>query len=243
MLLSTRGIVLRALKYAESSMIVDIYTEHKGLQSFIISGVRKGKSKVGPALLQVTGLVDIVTYYNESRDLHRIKEIKSAYPYSNLLFDIRKSSVGLFVAEVCRRSLQKGEENTAMFNFIFGAFQQLDRTERPIANFHLCFMVGLSSYLGFSPYGSFSTLTPYFDLREGSFMPEMPLHADYLSKEESHILAEILGIDLENFWEVQLPRNQRNRLVENLITFFKVHLDHFKEIHSHKILEEVLGNP
>lgn len=242
MLLATRGIVLRALKYSESSLIVDIYTEEKGLQSFIISGVRKGKSKVGPALLQVTGLVDMVTYFNEAKDLHRIKEIKSAYPYSTLLFEIRKSSVGIFMAEVCRRAIQKGDENPALFAYIFDAFRMLDQTERPIANFHICFMVGLSGFLGFSPYGSYSGKTPYFDLREGSFMPEQPVHSDCLNKEDSYILAEILGVELENFWEVALTREKRNRLVENLIDFFKVHLDHFKEIHSHKILEEVLSS-
>ena len=241
MLLSTRGIVLRSMKYSESSLIVDIYTEGKGLQSFIISGVRKGKSKVGPALLQVTGLVDFVAYFNESKDLHRIKEIKSAYPYTSLLFDIRKSSVGIFMAEVCRRAIQKGEENPALFDYIFDAFIELDRTKQPIPNFHLCFMIGLSGFLGFSPYGSYSGNTPYFDLREGSFMSEVAMHNECLNKEDSYILAEILGVDLHNFWEVQLPKDKRNRLVDNLIDYFKVHLDHFKEIHSHKILEEVLG--
>jgi DNA repair protein RecO (recombination protein O) len=241
MLLSTRGIVLRSIKYSESSLITDIFTEGKGLQSFIISGVRKGKSKVGPALLQVTGLVDLVAYFNESKDLHRIKEIKSAYPYQSLLFDIRRSSVGMFLAEVCRRAIQKGEENPAMFEYIFQSFVHLDQTSESISNFHLNFLINLSGFLGFAPYGSYSEESPFFDLREGSFVAAQPFHNDCLNKTDSLLLADLLGQEKDNFWDFKISKSDRKNLVEHLLDYYKIHLDHFKEINSHKILEEVLS--
>ena len=44
MIIKTNGIVLKYLKYKESSIICKIYTESHGLQSFIVNGVRSTKS-------------------------------------------------------------------------------------------------------------------------------------------------------------------------------------------------------
>ena len=45
MLRKTRGIVLHVTDYAETSLVVKIYTEDFGLQSYLINGVRKQKAK------------------------------------------------------------------------------------------------------------------------------------------------------------------------------------------------------
>ena len=77
MVIKTRGIVLRTVKYSETSVIVDIFTEHFGLRSYIISGVRTSKSKVAAGLLQVMSLVEIVAY-EKAEKLNRLTEIRAA---------------------------------------------------------------------------------------------------------------------------------------------------------------------
>ena len=42
---TTRGIVLRIVKYGETSLIVTIYTELFGIQSFLVNGVRASSKK------------------------------------------------------------------------------------------------------------------------------------------------------------------------------------------------------
>src|SRR5690606_27448832 len=88
MLLKTRGIVFRSVKYSETSLIVDIYTEEKGLRKYIISGVRKARSSVSAGLFQVMSLVDIVGYEREGKDLNRLKEIRPAYIFRAIPFDL-----------------------------------------------------------------------------------------------------------------------------------------------------------
>ena len=73
MLIKTRGIIFKAIKYSETSLIMDIYTEEKGLQKYIISGVRNKRSKVKTGLLQPAMLVDMVAYYRENKPMNRIK--------------------------------------------------------------------------------------------------------------------------------------------------------------------------
>ena len=49
MLHSTKGIVLRTIKYGDTSIVVAIYTELFGVQSYLVNGVRTEKKSAGKA--------------------------------------------------------------------------------------------------------------------------------------------------------------------------------------------------
>ena len=141
MLIKTRGIILRSMKYGETSIIADVFTEQKGLRSYIISGVRSAKARHSAGLLQIMSLVDMVAYHRDDKDLNRIKEIKAAYLYQNLPFNMVKSAVGQFMAELAQKTLHEPEQNQTLFDFLFHAFQSLDESTDPVGNYHLQFML------------------------------------------------------------------------------------------------------
>ena len=74
MLKKTKGIIFHQVKYSESSVIVKIYTELLGLQSYILKGVRKKKSKIKSNLLQPLTLVEMEVYHKENSEINFIKE-------------------------------------------------------------------------------------------------------------------------------------------------------------------------
>ena len=117
MLIKTRGIVFRAVKYSETSFILDIYTEEKGLRTYIVSGVRQKNARVKPSLLQLMTLVEMVVYHRDDKSMTRIKEIKAAHIYHSIPFDIRKGAIGMFMIEVARKTIRESEENRALFQF------------------------------------------------------------------------------------------------------------------------------
>jgi DNA repair protein RecO (recombination protein O) len=96
MLVSTEGIVLHFIKYGESSVIVTIYTRDFGRQSYLVNAARSKKSQNKVSLLQSLFLVDMVAYQKQSRELHRIKELRSHQVYQNIPFEITKSSLSNF---------------------------------------------------------------------------------------------------------------------------------------------------
>src|SRR5660397_174261 len=114
MLATTEGIVLHFIKYGESSVIATIYTRDFGRQSYMINAARSKKSKNKASLLQPLFLVDLVAYQKQSRELHRVKELKSNQPYQNIPFDITKSSLAIFLAEVLYLSLIHISEPTRL---------------------------------------------------------------------------------------------------------------------------------
>ena len=73
----TKGIVLRTVKYGETSVIVTIFTELFGIQSYLVNGVRTSTKKgTGKAMLfQPSAILDMIVYHNELKQLQRIKDI------------------------------------------------------------------------------------------------------------------------------------------------------------------------
>lgn len=239
MLVKTRGIVFRTHKYGESSLIVEMYTEQKGLRKYIISGVRSAKARTKASLLQVMTLLEIVAYERDDRDLNRLKEIQPAYVYQSIPFDVRKGAVGLFMVEVARKAIREREENQPLFRFLFERFAGLDAATKGVANYHLAFLLELSSYLGFSPSGAYSAATPIFDLEEGEFVASTPAHANFLLEEKAIAFYEMLHHPAHRAHELRLERELRQQLLNELIRYFQLHLEGMGEINAHLILREV----
>lgn len=241
MLIKTRGIVLKTIKYGESSIIADIYTENKGLRKYIINGVRSQKARVRASLLQVMSLVEMVVYDREDRDLNHIKEIRASYVYHSLPFDVRKGAIALFIAEISRKTIHDTEENLQLFDFLFETFRHLDETTAPVNNLHLHFLLELSGFLGFLPGGEYCQETPFFDMQEGIFVVSMPMHQHYLDEDFSEIISTLLQVPVTSCHELKMNTSQRRKLLQYLLDYYRLHIDYLPEIHAHQILQEVLG--
>lgn len=241
MLIKTRGIIFKAIRYSETSLIVDIYTEEKGLRKYIISGVRSKKGQGKASLLQVMSMVELVVYEREDKELNRIKEIKAGHVFQGIPFDLSKGVIGLFMAELARKTIKEATSNPDLFQFLWDSFLWLDQTQESTANIHLQFMIELSAFLGFIPGGNFCTETPLFDLQEGIFTDRVPSHHYYLDELYSERVGQLLDAQLHNCHQVSLQRNERQQLIRHLLDYYKLHVEHLQEIHSHVILQEVLG--
>ncbi|MEI7980068.1 MAG: DNA repair protein RecO [Bacteroidota bacterium] len=192
MLHSTKGIVLHSIKFSETSLIVKIYTELFGIQSYLLKGVRSPRSKVRPGLFQPLTLLDLVVYHREKHTLQTVKEIRLAHPYHSIPFDIRKSSVVLFLNELLYQSIREEEPNAGLFEFIWNSCTFLDKTAEPVSGFHLSFAIHLCHHLGIFPNSNYSLQHPFFNLREGIFQASVPDHPHFLDPENSKLFYHLL---------------------------------------------------
>ncbi len=241
MLLKTKGIVLKSIKYGETSLIVEIFTEDRGIRKYIINGVRSAKAKSPASVLQVMSLVEIVAYENEQKELNRLKEVRPFYVYKSVPFEIRKGSIGLFIAEVCQKTIREQEPNPELFNFISETFQWLDETPHSVANLHLCFLIRLSVFLGFVPSGRYSPDLPFFDLIEGVFCRLPPGHVHYLLEDKSKLLDLLLATPILRSHDIRFAKEERKAILDHLMDFYKLHIDRLQDINAHEILREVWG--
>jgi len=238
MIIKTRGILLKTTKYSESSLICKILTEERGLKSYIISGVRSKKGKTSTGLLQVMSILDLVVYDNPKSNLNRIKELSNHYIYQATPYDIVKGCVGLFIIEMVQKTIKGEEEHQELFQYLLETLQFLDQTKDSPANIHLHFMLEYASHLGFGPSGAQGESQLYFHLWDGTFMP-IKEDKYALSEELSTLVSSLLHLSVTDVHRIQLARETRNQLLKQLMNYYKLHVENFPEINSHRILQEV----
>ncbi|MCP9745726.1 DNA repair protein RecO [Lacihabitans sp. CS3-21] len=226
MLHKTKGIVISFVKYKETSIIVKIYTEAFGIQTYIENGVRSAKGKNKIALFQPLTLLDLVVYHDTKKEIHRISEIKCLYPYHTITVDIKKSSLAIFINEVLNNSLKEHSENTPLFNFLEDSLKYLDQNEEQIENFHLYFLINYCFYLGFGPES------------EDDVVNQLNEHALPVNSEEKKLIKELIQQDFGT--SLQISKALRIKILELILQYYKIHVEGFGNLRSMGVLKEVL---
>jgi len=233
------GIVLHSFKYGETGMITRIYTRNFGLLSFIVSGVRKPRAKVQNSYLQPLTQVDIVFYYSDRGGLMHLKEISCPNPYSQMPFQIAKTSVALFLAEVLSKVLKVSDSNAQLFDYIKDSVNHLDSTPLTNPDFHLAFLMQLSRFLGFFPRNNFNAEQCYFNLAEGMYQKSFGGHDYWLDKEMSAVFDRLTLLSPTQMEPLALGREKRLLMLHKLLDYYRLHHPEVKEIKSLAVLEEV----
>lgn len=236
----TRGIVLRRINYSETSVILTIFTEALGMRKYLVNGVRTARATTKSALYQPMSMLELVAFQRDDRDLNRLGEVRAAYVYRDLPFNVLKGAVGLFLAEVAQKTIREADPNAELFEFLYETFVLLDQYGHGVANVPVWFLTRLSAHLGFRPSGKYGADTPFFDLSEGLFVAEMPSHPWFLPPEEAEALSLLNLGGVADGLALPLAGGLRRNLLLHLLTYYKLHLEHMAEIHAHIVLQEVL---
>lgn len=244
MLHKTRGIVLRATKYGETSLICSVFTEELGVQSYLVQGVRtsskKKQNKAG--LFQPSTLLDMVVYNKPGNNLQRIKDYSAAYIYNTVNEHVVKNSIALFSIEFLLRLLPEHAPMEDLFAYVFTYFQSLDKEElKSTGNYPLYLMVLCSHTLGYSINGSYTADTPYLNLMEGGFSHIPPTEKPYLSDKEARLLDSLLvQKTIKDVSAIEMNSDTRSHLLDWMLAFMHNHTQHMGEIKSLPILREIL---
>jgi DNA repair protein RecO (recombination protein O) len=242
MLQTTRGIVFQQLKYGESSIIVRIYTESLGLQSYMIRGFRRKSSRIRPAHLQHLTLVELEVNQRDNKSLQHLKELRVVFPYSTLPFDVKKSAVAVFLNEILNKTIREEEANPGLFRFLESSFQFLDTMTGSISLFHHAFLIRLSKFLGFFPKDNYTPERSGFNLLEGEFTSGTGPKNTIAPPDIGKSLHRLLNLDFERMGTLRLKSSVRQELLEMLLNYYRHHVPGLTSIKSAEILKEVFGN-
>jgi DNA repair protein RecO (recombination protein O) len=220
MLHKIKGIVLYSIKYSESSLILHIYTDSYGRQSFLAYRSKNKKSKASAYLFHPLSLIKLEVDYKENREIQKIIEARFDYIFTQLYNDVRRSTIAIFLGEILNRNIKESEPNKQLFDFIYNAVQFLDVARDGIENFHLVFLIQLSKFLGFFP--------------EQDFV----LKVDEELRTDLHTLINISLTELNN---LKISSSRRQQLLDVIIEMYQQHLTGTGQIQSLKILREVFA--
>jgi DNA repair protein RecO (recombination protein O) len=229
----SRAIALSYLKQGESSIIAKIFTEEKGLQSFIVKGVRAKKAKKKLGLFQPLQLLNINATHITKNSLQYISEITIAHNQVSDGIDMKKNFISIFVAEVISKVLLETEKDKALFKFIWELKNDLSNFEKINPNFTLIFLIGLSEQLGFLP-SKDQIDGDYFNLEFGEFTNNQQQLNHFIKKDNSYYLRKLL----ENK-DINIPYKNRNKILIHLIQYYKLQHHELKNMTSHLIIESL----
>ena len=242
MLETTQGIVLHYNRYNDDSAIVDIFTLSRGSVAFLVRD-RRGQRKGGmrTTLLRPLNIVELVFDFRPSTSLQRIQELHIAHCYTSLPYDPIKETVALFLSEFLHNALRSEIQNSDLYHYILYSLQWFDTTSEGLANFHIAFLIRLAYYLGFWPNIDIKKMLPFFDLKDSIDTHTEPQHNFFLKGEEAAALPKLLRMNLRNMHHFRLTRQQRNRILDVLTTYYQLHVPEFRNLRSLAVLREVLG--
>lgn len=244
MIHTSRGIVLRSVKYGDTSLIVLMYTELFGIQSYIVSGVRtekKGGTRAG--MFQPAAILDMVVYHQEQRNLHRMKEYKWGYVYRQVYTGVIKNTLVIYMMEMLQKCLKQPESNPDLYEFIETSLLRLDEADDgTAANYALHFTLALAAYLGFQIGGRYSAATPVLDLQEGVYVAERPNHVYFLEGYLAEVTSLLMDAGtVDELGAIRLNRELRRSLLEAYQLFYALHVPDFGKLRSLPVLQDILG--
>ena len=236
MLVTTPGIVLHSTKYSDTSLIVKIFTEAQGTQSFIVKGAFGKKSRVRAALFSPLALVSLTYNDHAGERLKYLKDISRTDSGAGAAFDPVRGALLLFYNELAYKLLYDAGPDPVLFRFLEEEAGKVSSGDTFPADLPLRFLIRLSVILGFFPENNHSDANPYFSLEQCRFQSHCIDERRDVPAAESLYLARLLRDE-----ERPAPdRATRNRLLHYLIEYFKIHNGQLKSVESVEILASVL---
>lgn len=150
MIEKTNAVVLKSMKYRDTSKIVTLYTRRFGRLSCLAKGARQLTSKFGASLEPMTES-EIVIYRTEGRDLHLLSQSSTLRPFKRVHAEGEKIAVGFSVLELVNRLAHEQEEHQALYELLLEALEALEHSERNFVNILYAFELRFAALHGFSP--------------------------------------------------------------------------------------------
>lgn len=235
-----QGIVLQSIRYGDTSLIVKVFTRNYGLRSYMVKGAFNHNSKSRAALFQNLHLINYMEVGKPNKSsLGYMKDVQLTTIYQSIPFVMNKGAILMYVSELLTKTLTEQEQNEAMYDFIVRSLHWLDLVEQDYANFPLFFTLELTRYLGFYPQNNYEAGF-CFDMIEGLFAHDYPLHPYYYDVEDAQLLSRLLNVGIDEACSLPLLISQRRELLDGLIVFMRLHAPVMKDFHSHEVLKTVL---
>lgn len=235
-----RGIVIRTVKYGDNKIIVDLLTREHG-RTLVVSRCagRGGGRRLQRQIFQPLSILEVTASGQRASRLPEVKEALPAEVYGSLPYDGVKMSVAFFIAEFLTYATRSQQTDAQLYDFVEQSLLWFDATDKGAANFHLMFMMQLSMFLGFHPDTDDYADGCLFDLREGRFCMQAPVHPDFLHPDEASRVSLLMRMRPHNLHLFRMSRHERNRAADIILRFYRIHVPQFGEMRSLAVLREL----
>ncbi len=260
MLTKTEAIVIKSMKYGDTSKIVSFYTRQFGKLKGIAKGARRSDNKFGSSLDSLSH-VALVIYKKEHRDLHLISQCDSIRSFGKIHDSIEKISVGLSILELVDHLAHEEEENPVLFSLLLETLVAVEKSSRNYQSFARSFQLRLASLLGYAPSLNVCSVCGKslmeveqssalgFQLLSGAIIcancskaatAKRGVGYTTLSVPAHRILQCFLTSGMESIATITYSESIGNELDETLRLYLRYHFDNMKDLKSTQIFKTMI---
>lgn len=237
MFVSSKALVLHKTKYAESGVVIKMFTEKYGTQTFIIKNAFSQKNRHLQPLLSPLSMIEVHFDDRKLNQLMYMKELTCYRQYRDIPYNIVKSSLLMFYGELLYRLLYEYGGDRQLYAFIEQQLLQLDEAERVRSDCHIDFMLRMSRILGFEPVPNYDASHQVFSILHSAFVHYFVDEEQTFSPEASSVLYAMMCDNQP----VPAPKPIRNELLQGMIRYYRRHNEHIGRIESVAVLADVLS--
>lgn len=233
MLTKTRGIVVRTVKYGESSAICNILTEHFGLLGFHAAGAYKPKSKISASYLQPLTELEISFNYKKTGGLLKISDIR-CIAYSD---PARMNQMAMYhiCCELLQQTIKENELNPALFRYL--TEEAIPGLNTKLHFWQLPFlMLNILHHYGCSPNCETYKDGAGLDLQNGVFTTLLQSRHQIAGIDSAFAIYRMLTRGIN---ELNHDNTLRQTVIEDLIKYFRYHIREDFELRSIEVYGEM----
>lgn len=264
MLAKTEAIVLKSMKYRDTSKIVTFYTKEFGKIKGIAKGARTAKNKFGASLEPISHSM-LVFYKKEHRDLHLISQCDVLNTHRLIAKDLNCLSHALAMLELVNTITHHEEKNFLLFDLILESLQALNDAKIQYDTLFHAFSLRLVTIFGFHPNFEFcATCHRMIDenMTSKQFTFEIPrgailcdqcrlpsvfgthlqhenIHSIALSIQCIKIIKRMMNASLSSLTNIKYDEQVGNEIGALLRLYLRYHFDGLKSLKSAEIIQHL----
>lgn len=243
MIIATKGIVLKIIKYGDTSIICNIFTELLGLQTYLVKGVRseKKQSRKGN-ILRPGNILDLQVYHQNDKNLQYIKEYRLDYFFETIGENVIKNTLLLFAVEVLSSLVQTADAQEDLFEFATDFLHKIDKASSDsLTNMPVFFLKEAAKKMGYAIDDNYSATNCYLNTYEGCFQSRPGESLPVFDRELSHqCYLLIRETAFENIAAIKVPALDRTAILEGYLHFVQWHDKSFRPLKSLPVLQAIL---
>lgn len=243
-MLKTKGIVIREMKYRDTSKIITIYTENRGKISVMARGANNPKSKLIGAT-QVFTLSDF--QFNSGRNFYFISQVDIINSFYSIREDIERVIYGYYILELVDKSISVEQENKNIYGLLEKSLEVLSELKGGFLKFIIAYEIKFISFLGYKPYlegcvncNSKEAKEVRFSIEKGGILCEKCFSQDQYSQPMSgkiyDLMVKLLYAKLDELEIIDSEDSDLDILHDILVKYILVNIDR-KKFNSLQLLE------
>ncbi len=150
MIVTTDAVVLKGMRYGETSRILTLYTRDFGKLSVLAKGARDRKNRFGSAL-EPMSYVRAVFYRKAASDLHLLTQCDLVRPMRRLTEDMERMAPALAMVEMVAAVCHAEEDHGHLFGLLLESLSAVNDATKNPGNALYAFEVRLLELMGFKP--------------------------------------------------------------------------------------------